>query len=163
KVDPAFLGRDDARVGREVAVLDDQGAVQERGDGGGVEGRDGIALGPLGGQRRLRRDGATGARAAVRLVGGADAPGAPQPGLGAHHRLQLDGATGARAAVRIVSAVDAPGEPQPGLGAAAIEEDHVTGIYPVRITDRFTVEVPDFGPAPGLLEKAPGNVPEGVT
>jgi hypothetical protein len=41
------------------------------------------------------------------------------------------------------------------------ESKHVTGIYKVRVLD-LGIDIPDFGPIPGIMEKRRSDVPESV-
>jgi hypothetical protein len=57
----------------------------------------------------------------------------------------------------------APNHPQLRIAVAAIEDDDVTGIDPVRILDLIPVHAPDLRPPPRVLKELPGNPPQGIS
>src|SRR5574343_41297 len=51
---------------------------------------------------------------------------------------------------------------QAGRAGRHVEDNNVTRINPVRILDLASVHLPDFRPAPWLLEELAGNRPQGI-
>ena len=72
---------------------------------------------------------------------------------GAHARRELDGGHVGFAALD---------QCQPGGRATAVQHDQIAGVDPVRVLDLVAVQIPDLGPAPGILEEFAGDIPEGV-
>jgi hypothetical protein len=56
----------------------------------------------------------------------------------------------------------APRERKTPFAVDLVQRDNVTRVNQVRISDLLAIHSPDFGPAPGLLQKLSGNAPKRV-